>query len=138
MYRLHKAPAKVQEKWLEMQNDPDAGKVNEFMQTVIESKDGFDDEFLRKCETITNEQTTGEDGAWISWAKASAEEGGDDILFEMVKAQTVRLRRNPKLPPNSAIPYPRDQQVEYVKEVCPDSVDDVEIIVIASIINIQE
>jgi len=62
----------------------------------------------------------GETGAWISWAGASTKEGGDDILHEMIKAKTLSIRRNPKLPPNSSIPWPRNQQVAHTSEVWSD------------------
>ena len=35
----------------------------------------------------------------------------------MLQAKTIEIRRNPKLPASSSIPFPRNQQVRFVKEV---------------------
>ena len=59
----------------------------------------------------------GEEGGWISWSKAAEEEGRSDILLEMFNAKTVEIRRNPKLPASSSIPFRWNQQVRFVKEV---------------------
>ena len=59
----------------------------------------------------------GEEGGWISWSKAAEEEGRSDILLEMFNAKTVEIRRNPKLPASSSIPFRWNQQVRFAKEV---------------------
>ena len=64
------------------------------MATIMSYKPGaLPAEFVQTCLTVTDTFEEGEEGAWVSWAKASREEGGDDILEEMVKAQTVVARR---------------------------------------------
>ena len=69
-------------------------------------------EITEKAETEEDAET----GRWISWCKASEKEGGDDILEEIAAAGMVHLRKNPKLPAESKIAYPRNQQVCYVEE----------------------
>ena len=74
-------------------------------------------DFINECKTLTEEDEEGTDGAWVSWKVASEKEGGDDVLQEMVSAGTVRARKNPKLPKDSKIPYPRNMQIAFVQEV---------------------
>ena len=55
-------------------------------------------------------------GGWFSW-KVASEREGEEALLEMVRAGTVKARRHPNLPPNSAIEWPRNQQVKLSQEV---------------------
>ena len=73
-------------------------------------------EFIESCKTVQEENVEDEAGKWISWAKASEEEGGDDILMEMARSGAITMRLNTKLAPDTAIPYPRNQQVAYISE----------------------
>ena len=65
---------------------------------------------------MTEETADGEEGGWIPW-KEAADKEGEECLLEMVKGGTVTTRRHVKLPLNSNIPWPRNQQVKYEREV---------------------
>jgi hypothetical protein len=112
----------VQSHWKSIQKGVKDGTANaqelaEFVDTVITSKGGnFEEEFLARCRTVADTTETGEEGGWIPW-KEAADKEGEDCLLEMVQAGTVIVRRHPKLPLNSSIPYPRNQQVKYEREV---------------------
>ena len=52
----------------------------------------------------------------MSFTKASAEAGGDDIIFAMHKNGKLEMRTHPNLVGTDDIKDPRNQQVAYTKE----------------------
>ena len=124
-WKLKQAPPEVQSEWKEVQKTEEAA---EFMKVILASKGGkgYPEAFLQKCRGKVTEKVSGEEGRWISWSEASTKEGGDDILTEMLNAGTIQIRKNPKLPVNSSIKYPRSQQVAYVEDVWSRKIKDVE------------
>ena len=116
-YRYKTAPQEVKEAWSQLQKEKNPEEMQKFMEEVIQTKGKYTSSFLTRCKTTKFEEMEGEEGGWISWSKAAEEEGGCDILQEMLQAKTIEIRRNPKLPASSSIPFPRNQQVRFVKEV---------------------
>ena len=87
------------------------------MKIVKNSKKGrYDESFLTMCRVVTNEDTAGTTGEWEPWRKA-ANEIGEENLREMVESGTMVTRLDPRLPPNSKIQWPNNQQVAHVREV---------------------
>jgi len=119
-FQLRKAPEEVKDEWKRLQKDGTEDDKDAFMRDLIDAQKGGLDKVLLRCKSVVQESMQGETGAWISWAEASTKEGGDDILHEMIKAKTLSIRRNPKLPPNSSVPWPRNQQVAHTSEVWSD------------------
>ena len=61
-------------------------------------------------------RTPKEQHASGSLGPKTADEIGEDALKEMVAVGTMVARIDPRLPPNSKIPYPHNQQVAHVRE----------------------
>ena len=118
-YRLRSAPEEVQNKWTQLQSGSETigfDKLIEFMSTVAHTKkNDYDEQFLSSCREVKEEESVGKDGEWMPYKQAEGIEGAE-ALNEMIQAGTVTTRRHPRLPENSKIPYPYNQQVAYVKE----------------------
>ena len=86
------------------------------MDTILSNRRGsLPADFVRKCRRVEKSEEGIDEGGYFPW-KEIADKEGHDALLEMVKAGTVVTRRHPKLPADSAIAYPYNQQVAYVVE----------------------
>jgi hypothetical protein len=65
--------------------------------------------------TISKVDEIVEDSEWMAWHEAEQKEGYDCLLAQ-VKAGTILARRHARLPADSEIPWPKNQQVRYITE----------------------
>jgi len=115
-YRLKGAPQDVQAMWESLLKTKNQVAIDEFFVSILKHKKGcLPDNFLKSLKEINDVTETGDEGGWYPW-KEIAEKEGHDALIEMVTAGTVTIRRNPRLPITSQIPYPLNQQVAYEQE----------------------
>ena len=73
------------------------------------------EEFLTTCRVVKDVEQHTEEGEWMNWSKAVAEIGLKPLLA-MVEAKTVLTRRDPRLPVDSDLEWPEDQQVQNIVE----------------------
>jgi len=115
-HKMRGADPSVRQAWQELLKTKNHDDIQTFMDTVLSNKrGGLPDDFVRKCQRVEKSEESVDEGGYFPW-KEIADKEGHDALLEMVKAGTVVTRRHPKLPADSAIPYPYNQQVAYVVE----------------------
>ena len=76
----------------------------------------MDEHYLEKIKIMEEEFQSSSEGGWIPWNRAKELEGGEELLKEMVESGSVLTRRNVKLPQESKIPYPENQEVKYIEQ----------------------
>ena len=114
-YRLGKVGLGGQ--WKSLHKTADDQGLAELLQELFRGKPGeIDPEYMKKMKRVERFEQETEEGGWIPWDKACAEEGGADLLKEIVEAGTVQARRNKKLPANSSIQWPRNLQIKFVED----------------------
>ena len=110
------ASPEIQKKWPLIQKAKNADDYSAFVDGIINSKHGFIDEFMERFVEIKTTTKEGDKGKWISFASASTQAGGDDIIFAMHKTGKLAMRAHPNLVGCEDIKFPRNQQVAYVTE----------------------
>ena len=94
------------------------GRINptafdEFVNSVIA---------YQATDKTTNKRTISDihegidESQWLPWNEVEQKEGFD-CLMEQVKAGTILTRRHTRLPPDSKVPWPKNQQVRYLAEI---------------------
>ena len=56
----------------------------------------------------------------MTYQKA-ANQDGEQVIIECIKAGTMTTRFNKKLPPSTKIPWPQNQEVAYTTETWSDA-----------------
>eukprot|EP00959_Pyramimonas_sp_CCMP1952_P303879 6359409-Pyramimonas_sp.AAC.1 len=104
-YRLRKLPKAYAEEYRQLSRDGPKDKLEDFVEAVLREKPGSVPDGVVLTRSIVNENEQKQAGSWISWMEACTKE--DEVaLLEMVKANTVKSRPNPKLPPDTSIKWP--------------------------------
>ena len=122
IYRLNACKdAELKAKWAELRKSGDQNAIDEFMEDVMKIKKGVLPQSLQRFKrTIHSHETMdGEEGKWVSWKKASEQEG-EAKLLEMVRPGGVKSKRDPRLPKDSAIKWPETLLVALGEQVWSD------------------
>ena len=108
-YRLKVVPEAMREQWKIVKSqekiNPDA--FNQFVEEVISYN--AREKTSRKRNIHESEEAIDE-GEWMAFHAAEQKEGFE-VLMAQIDAGTIQCRRHKGLPPDSAIPWPRNHQV---------------------------
>ena len=110
--KIRKAPDKIKDQWKDKFSKLNAFDEdrNTFISNVLEvGKDGFSNEYFQGLLKVESIDDAGQRGRFWTY-KEMVDTEGEDAVLEMANFKTCDMRRNPRLPPNSAIPWPRNQE----------------------------
>ena len=104
-YTLRTSPQEVKDYYKSLLTKKDQAAINEFVEELIQMGPNMPSDYIRRKRKLSEEKENEAETEWVSWKKGAEEEGHDNLL-EMVEANTIPSKVNPKLPPNSKIQYP--------------------------------
>ena len=118
--RSNKFPKNVFDRWGELGADNTPGKMvrkRKYVPDIMAVTDGNFDAVVYKHRTVAGKRT--EDATeeeWISWVVFERDEGRQCAL-DQLRARTVLSQRHQKLPADSQLVYPEDQQIRRISVV---------------------
>ena len=113
-YKLRLAPAQWREDWKVLRSQ-ELLAPQQFMAFVDKVINFEAKGKVTKKRLIENSDSTLLEKAWVSF-KVAEEAEGYEVLMEQIKANTLRTRPHPRLPPNSSIVWPYNLQVRMIGE----------------------
>ncbi|CAK0797564.1 unnamed protein product, partial [Prorocentrum cordatum] len=115
-YRLKLCGDEYKDYYKKLVKSKDQAAIDTFVTDLIEMGANLPSDYLVRKRKVVEEKEHDDFVEWVPWAKA-AEREGHECLLEMVQAGTVLSRKNPKLPADSKIEFPFNQQVKQQREV---------------------
>ena len=114
-YRMTSAAFDVKEHYKMLLKKKDHKEIEKFMDDIISFAGHIPNDYLVRKRSHSSEEGTDTQVGWISF-KEAADRDGEEVVLEMIEAGTIPSRKNPKLPPSSKVPYPKNMQVKYSVE----------------------
>ena len=107
-FRIKKTSAEVQEVYKKLKKDGTAEELDEFMNGIASMKGTLNEDFLARFRVHRKVEGSTTTSGWVSWKKTCKDEE-PEVLLEKIKHGTTQAKRDPDLPADSTIPYPRNQ-----------------------------
>ena len=109
-FRLKQLGPERAEEWEMLKRGDDLAAKKNFAAEVLTSKKGKLPVSFKETKTTATLDTDGTSGSWIPYHQMVAKEG-EEMLMEMLRGKTVETRWHKKLPPDSQIPWPKNQEL---------------------------
>ena len=113
-YRVNKRDD-IKQQWLKLIRADEATQRKYVAEIVVLKASQMAPEMLHRHKSLEDVQTQRAEVTWMTFKKA-ADADGHQYIMECIRAGSILARKNKKLPEDTEIKYPFDQEVRYVEE----------------------
>jgi hypothetical protein len=117
---IAKSKPSLKETYADIMKSKDFAKLDQFLDDVVSTKGNLPADTFNRYRGIIKETGETNTAEWMPWVEITGKYGDDNVL-EMIQAGTLEAKKNPNLPANSKIAYPRNQLVRYCRTVATNT-----------------